>query len=133
MIAENHPALKKFRAIRQKPPATSERRSHGSPTFFAGKPSFLSLMDNHHNDGRLAICCAAPFGAQDTWVTADPEHFFRPAYVGPRGWLGARLDRDLTWDEIEKFVRQAHAMVAPQPRAARGPRSSSGGRKPPRR
>ena len=104
-------------------PETSERLSHGAPTFFVrGKRSFLMVLTNHHGDGRFAIWCAAPAGLQATLVEADPERFFVPPYVGHRGWLGFRLDRDFDPDEVAGIVEDAYAEVAPAKlvEAARG-------------
>lgn len=95
-------------------PETSERLSHGHPTFFVrAKRSFLTVLDNHHHDDRFAIWCAAEHGVQEMLVEADPERFFRPPYVGHRGWLGVRLDRGLHWDELAGIVEDAYAEVAP--------------------
>jgi hypothetical protein len=95
-------------------PEATERLSHGHPTFFVrGKRSFLTVLDNHHHDGRFAIWCAAEDGVQEMLVEADPERFFRPPYVGHRGWLGVRLDRGLHWDELAGIVEDAYAEVAP--------------------
>jgi hypothetical protein len=95
-------------------PETTERLSHGHPTFFVrGKRSFLTVLDNHHHDGRFAIWCAAEEGVQEMLVEADPERFFRPPYVGHRGWLGVRLDRGVHWDELAGIVEDAYAEVAP--------------------
>jgi hypothetical protein len=93
---------------------TTERLSHGAPTFFVrGKRAFLMVMTNHHGDGRFAIWCAAPDGVQRMLVDADPERFFVPPYVGHLGWLGVRLDRGLDWDELAGIVEDAYAEVAP--------------------
>jgi hypothetical protein len=95
-------------------PETSERLSHGQPTFFVrGKRSFLMVLDNHHGDGRFAIWCAAEEGVQEMLVEAESERFFRPPYVGHRGWLGVRLDRGIHWDELAGIVEDAYAEVAP--------------------
>ena len=95
-------------------PETTERPSHGAPTFFVrGKRAFLMVLTNHHGDGRFAIWCAAPAGLQQMLVEADPERFFIPPYVGHRGWLGVRLDRALDWDELARIVEDAFAEVAP--------------------
>ena len=95
-------------------PETSERLSHGAPTFFVrGKKAFLMVLTNHHGDGRFAIWCAAAAGMQEMLVEADPEKFFRPPYVGHRGWLGVRLDRGLDWDELAGIAEDAYAEVAP--------------------
>jgi hypothetical protein len=100
-------------------PETSERPSHGAPTFFIrGKRSFVTFMDNHHGDGRLAIWCAAPPMAQDMLVAAAPDHFFVPPYVGHLGWLGVRLDLDRDWDEIGAHIHEAYVSVAPKALAA---------------
>ncbi len=106
--------LERLRAVCLALPEVTERPSHGAPTFFVrGKRSFLMVLDDHHGDGRFAIWCAAPPGAQALLVGADPERFFVPPYVGHRGWLGFRLDRALDADELAGLVEDAYAMVAP--------------------
>ena len=96
-------------------PETSERLSHGAPTFFVrGKRAFVMVLNNHHGDGRFAIWCAAPEGMQKMLAEADPERFFVPPYVGHRGWLGVRLDRGVHWEELAGIVEDAYAEVAPR-------------------
>jgi hypothetical protein len=70
------------------------------------------VMNNHHGDGRFALWCAAPDGLQQALVDGDPERFFVPPYVGPRGWVGVRLDRGLPWDEVEGILEDAYAVRA---------------------
>jgi hypothetical protein len=95
-------------------PETTERLSHGQPTFFiAGKKSYVMYLDNHHDDGRLALWCAAPEGMQAALVEGAPEHYFVPPYVGHRGWIGVRLDRDLDWNEIAGAIEEAYLTIAP--------------------
>jgi hypothetical protein len=95
-------------------PETSERLSHGEPTWFVrGKKTFVSFADHHHDD-RLAFWCAAPPGGQQAMVASDPERFFVPPYVGGRGWLGVYLDVPVDWDEIAEIVEDAYRMVAPK-------------------
>lgn len=90
-------------------PETTERLSHGAPTFFIrGKKTFVMYLDNHHDDGRLALWCAAPEGVQAELVESEPERFFRPPYVGHRGWIGVRLDRDVDWEEVAGIARDAY-------------------------
>lgn len=96
-------------------PESSERLSHGAPTFFIrGKTSFVMFHDDHHGDGRLAIWCAAPAGVQTLVVEEDPERFFVPAYVGHRGWLGLRLDVEVDPDEVAQVIGDAYRTVAPK-------------------
>jgi hypothetical protein len=106
--------LERLRRICLELPETTERPSHGAPTFFVrGKRPFLMVQSNHHGDGRFAIWCAAAPGTQQLLVEADPERFFVPPYVGHRGWLGVRLDRGLDWDELAGIAEDAYAEIAP--------------------
>jgi hypothetical protein len=101
-------------------PEVTERLSHGSPTFFVrDKKTFVMYLDDHHGDGRLALWCAAPQGLQAELVEQEPERFFRPPYVGHRGWIGVRLDRDPDWDEIAAICADAFRQVAPKTLVAR--------------
>ena len=97
-------------------PEVTERLSHGSPSFFVREkgPCFVSFVDDHHGDGNVGIWCAAPPGAQSALVETEPERFFRPPYVGGRGWLGVRLDVDPDWDELAGIVADAYRTVAPK-------------------
>lgn len=100
-------------------PEVTERLSHGEPTWFVrGKKTFVTLADHHHDD-RLAFWCAAPPGAQEAMVASDPERYFRPPYVGTRGWLGVYLDVSVDWEEIAEVVTDAYRCVAPKPLIAR--------------
>ncbi|MDX6503070.1 MAG: hypothetical protein QOE29_195 [Gaiellaceae bacterium] len=111
---EREEALERVRAVCLGLPEVSERLSHGAPTFFIrGKRSFAMVLTNHHGDGRFAIWCAAPEGMQRSLVEAEPERFFVPPYVGPRGWLGVHLDRGTDWEEIAGILEDAFAEVAP--------------------
>ncbi|MFI7445418.1 MmcQ/YjbR family DNA-binding protein [Nonomuraea indica] len=102
-------------------PETTERLSHGEPTWFVrDKKVFVTFADHHHDD-RLAFWCAAPAGLQEELVAADPRRFFRPPYVGHRGWLGVHLDVEVDWTEVAEIVRDAHRVVAPRSLVARIP------------
>jgi hypothetical protein len=112
--AERERILARVRDICLAFPETSERLSHGAPTFFVReKRAFVMVLTNHHGDGRFAIWCAAEQGVQSMLGEADPERFFVPPYVGHRGWLGVRLDRALDWDELTGILEDAYASVAP--------------------
>jgi hypothetical protein len=99
-------------------PETTERPSHGEPTWFVrDKKVFVMFADRHHDD-RVACWCAAPPGAAEALIAADPEHYFRPPYVGGRGWLGIYLDVPLDWAEVRELVRDGYRVVAPRRLAA---------------
>src|SRR5262245_926723 len=96
-----------LRRRRLAPPETTGRLSHGEPTWFVrDKKTFVTYADHHHDD-RLAFWCAAPPGAQEALVSADPERYFVPPYVGGRGWVGVYLDVPVDWDEITELVTEA--------------------------
>lgn len=100
-------------------PEASERPSHGSPAYFVQeRKTFVMFVDDHHGDARLAIWCAAPDGVQQEMVDTDPERFFRPPYVGHRGWLGVQL-LEVTDDELAAIVLDAYRTVAPKKLLAR--------------
>jgi hypothetical protein len=95
-------------------PETSEKISHGAPTFWGGKKTFANFHDNHHGDGRLAVWFKAPPGAQAALVEAEPERFYVPPYMGPSGWVGLRLEGHVDWDEVRSLLLGGYRMVAPK-------------------
>jgi len=107
----------KLRAICMALPEVTERPSHGAPTFFVrDKKSFTTLWaGGHHADDFPHLWCAAQPGAQASLIAADPDRFFRPAYVGGRGWIGVRLDSQapIDWAEIAELCEDAYRAVAP--------------------
>ena len=96
-------------------PEVTERLSHGAPTWFIGtKRSFVTCWTHGHHDHTFPhLWCAAPPGAQEELTETEPERFFRPPYVGGRGWIGVRLDGAVDWDEIAEVCREAYRTVAP--------------------
>jgi hypothetical protein len=108
-------ALDHLRALCLALPGVTERLSHGEPTWFVGGKKTFVMFANHHHDDRLAFWCAAPEGAQQLLIASDSETFFRPPYVGVRGWVGVRLDvPDVDWAEIADLVADAYRQVAPK-------------------
>jgi hypothetical protein len=127
VVARTSP-LERVRRMCLALPETSERASHGTPTFFIrDKRSFVTYVDDHHGDGRLALWCAASSDVQRMLATSRPEQFFIPPYVAHLGWIGVRLDRDLSWPEIESVISDAYQIVLekmPRPRAKQVRRST---------
>lgn len=106
--------LERLRALCLALPETTERVSHGEPTWFVRDKKVFATFANHHHDDRLAFWCAAGPGTQEELITADPEQFFRPPYVGGRGWLGVWLDVKVDWTEIGELVTDAYRLIAPR-------------------
>ncbi|NUO81529.1 MmcQ/YjbR family DNA-binding protein [candidate division KSB1 bacterium] len=104
--------LQRVRRICMALPATVEKLSHGEPTFFVAKKVFCMFANNHHNDGRIAVWLPAPSGVQEMLIKSAPEKYFKPPYVGVRGWIGVELAcvRD---EELEFHVREAWRLIAP--------------------
>ena len=94
-------------------PETTEKLSHGEPTFFVRKKVFAMFADNHHNDGHVAVWLPAPLGIQAILTGASPEKFFKPPYVGVRGWIGVELDR-ISDEELASHIREAWRLIAPK-------------------
>ncbi len=107
--------LAKIREICLALPESSERLSHGSPSFFIKeKKVFTMFHDDHHDSGRIDIWCPAPAGVQAQMIEAEPERFFSPPYVGGRGWLGVNLDVEPDWEEVAGIIEEAFRHVAPK-------------------
>ena len=94
-------------------PESEEVPSRGSPDFRVRGKTFATYAVNHHGDGRIALWLNAPDGAQRFYSENEPECYFVPPYVGPRGWLGVELDKGLDWRTIAKRVREAYEKAAP--------------------
>ena len=96
-------------------PEVTERASHGAPTWFVrDKKSFVQLWaSGHHADQFPHLWCAGLPGAQEALTGSAPERFFRPPYVGHRGWIGVRLDGDVDWTELAELCADAYRAVAP--------------------
>jgi hypothetical protein len=99
-------------------PETTEQEAWGEPTFRVRNKIFVMVADNHHDDGRLAIWCKSEPIGRDVLIGADPERFFVPPYVGPRGWVGVRLEGEVDWGMVATIIENAYRMIAPKRLAA---------------
>jgi len=95
-------------------PQVTEKLSHGAPAFYVGKQFVMLWPDGHHDHHFPHIWCAAPAGTQEALVAQSPQRFFRPPYVGSRGWLGVRLDDAMDFEELEAVCEDAYRTVAPR-------------------
>ena len=104
----------RVRAICTALPGVTEKLSHGAPAFFATRQFVMLWPDGHHDNHFPHLWCAAPPGVQAELVGTEPDRFFRPPYVGGRGWVGVRLDGDVDWDELAAVCEEAFRTVAPK-------------------
>jgi hypothetical protein len=87
--------------------------------FAVRKKKFAYFLNDHHGDGIVAVTCRALPGDNVHLVTASPEKYYLPAYIGPRGWVALRLDRgEIDWEEVEELVSGSYRSVAPKRLAA---------------
>lgn len=106
--------IERVRAICLALPEAEERETWGAPTFRVRDRIFAMSRED-------AVWCKAPKGAQAILLGADPDRFFAPPYVGPKGWIGIRLDRGADWAEVAALLRRSYRLVAPRRLAAQVP------------
>jgi hypothetical protein len=96
-------------------PETTRELMGKHAAFQVGKKKFAYFLDNHHGDGIVGITCKVLPGDNTTLIASGPTRFYMPAYVGPRGWVGLRLDvGEVDWEEVEELVTHSYRLVAPK-------------------
>jgi hypothetical protein len=110
---KNAKQIDRVRRICNLLPETFEKLSHGEPTFFVRKKVFAMFSNNHHNDGHVAVLIPAAIGIQAKLIEAAPKKFYRPAYVGVKGWVGIELNQ-VTDEELTLHIREGWKLMAPQ-------------------
>ncbi|HEV2884669.1 MAG TPA: MmcQ/YjbR family DNA-binding protein [Pyrinomonadaceae bacterium] len=105
--------LERVRRICNSLPETFEKISHGEPTFFVGKKVFAMCSNNHHNDGHVAVVIPAAIGIQEMLIERAPKKFYKPPYVGVKGWVGIELNQ-VTDKELSLHIREAWRLIAPE-------------------
>lgn len=103
--------IDRLRAICLALPEATEKQAWGDPTFRVQDKIFAMPKVG---DGRISVWCKAPPGSQDILIGADPELFFRPPYVGHKGWVGMRLDHQPDWHEVALLVERSYKLTAPR-------------------
>ena len=112
-------AYARVREICLRFPSAEEKLSYGAPSFHVRGKMFLTFVDNHHRDGRLAVWCKSTLDEQRRLVESNPARFFVPPYVGVKGWVGVIVAPNAAdWIELSILVEHGWASVAP-PRVLR--------------
>ena len=76
---------------------------------------FAYFLDDHHGDGIVSVCVKSQRGENVDRARLEPERFYLPAYIGPRGWFGMRLDRGrVPWAEVAEVVERSYRLTAPK-------------------
>lgn len=102
--------LRRVRRICAAMPESTEKLSHGEPTFFVRKKVFAMFSNNHHNDGHIAVLIPAAPGHQEMLIATSRETYFRPKYVGGAGWVGIELDQ-IGEEELACHLRDAWELI----------------------
>jgi hypothetical protein len=94
-------------------PEVVETEAFGSPTFQVRTKNFAMV---HQPDHRVAVWCKAPPGAQEMWIATDPDRYYKPPYLGPKGWVAAWISPECgpDWEAIAEIVDESYRLVAPK-------------------
>jgi hypothetical protein len=95
-------------------PEAAEAEAFGTPTFQIRRKNFAMV---NYTDGRASVWCKAAPGVQEAMIAAEPDRYFRPPYLGPKGWIGAWLSADATppeWEAIADVIDDSYRLIAPK-------------------
>lgn len=107
--------LKRMSAICLELPKVTRKVAGEHAAFSVGKKTFTYFLNNHHGDGIVGLTCKVLPGDNEALIAANPRKFYMPSYVGPRGWVGLRLDvGKVDWKEVEELVRHSYRLIAPK-------------------
>ncbi len=113
-VETNHPGINKLRQKCMALPEVFEKEAWGEATFRVTKGTMFAMTDcDHHGSGHIAVWVKAPPLIQPELVERDPDLYFVPPYMGPKGWVGVKLNAKTHWKELEKLLVEAHFMSAP--------------------
>jgi len=109
------PRLRKVSSICMKLPEVERKLSGDHADFRVRGTVFVYFLNNHHGDGIVAVCCKSELGENIDRVSREPNRYYLPAYIGPRGWFGLRLDLPyIDWGEVTAIVEASYKLAAPR-------------------
>jgi phosphoribosylglycinamide formyltransferase-1 len=109
------PRLAKLTRLCLALPEATRRDTGDHAAFLVRKKIFAYYLNNHHGDGRVAVCAKLALGENADRVAAEPARFYLPAYIGPRGWVALRLDMGaVDWAEAAELLHESYRLVAPK-------------------
>jgi hypothetical protein len=113
--SKEDPRLTRITKIcRNLPDATREMMGRHA-AFYIRKKTFAYYLDDHHGDGIVGITCKVLPGDNTVLIASNPAKYYMPAYVGPRGWVGLRLDTgEIDWEEVEELITHSYRLIAPK-------------------
>jgi predicted DNA-binding protein (MmcQ/YjbR family) len=110
-----HHLLRRLSNICLSLPESGRRDLNDHADFRVRGKVFAYFLNNHHGDGIISVCCKSELGENVDRASREPKRFYLPAYIGPRGWFGLRLDGEaVDWSEVENLVELSYSLVAPK-------------------
>lgn len=110
-----HPLLRQLSKICLSLPEAVRRDLNQHADFRVRGKVFAYFLNDHHGDGIVSVCCKSELGENVDRASREPERFYLPPYIGPRGWFGLRLDGDaVDWSEVRNLVELSYGLAAPK-------------------
>jgi hypothetical protein len=107
--------LARLTAIALALPEATRKNTGEHAAFQIRSKTFAYFLSDHHGDGIVSVCCKTALGENVEMIGADPARFYLPAYIGPKGWVGLRLDAgEIDWDEVAGLVVDSYRLIAPK-------------------
>ncbi|MGV8848346.1 MAG: MmcQ/YjbR family DNA-binding protein [Propionibacteriaceae bacterium] len=116
MYDEDDPVYRRVRELALGFPGAAEKYGHGRPMFYTVKV-FAYYGGSIKVDGAYVrheqAILFVPDAVDREGLLADPR-VFRPAYLGPFGWLGIDLDLGMDWTEAQEILDASYRLTAPR-------------------
>jgi predicted DNA-binding protein (MmcQ/YjbR family) len=113
--ARAHKLLDKLGTICLALPETECELAGDHAIYRVRRKVFAYFLNDHHGDGIVSVCVKSELGENVDRARRDPERYYLPAYIGPRGWFGLRLDRGrVDWHEVAEVVVRSFKLSAPK-------------------
>jgi predicted DNA-binding protein (MmcQ/YjbR family) len=107
--------FRKLEAICLALPDAEQTISGDHATYRVRGKVFAYFLNDHHGDGIVSVCVKSELGENVDRARLDPDRFYLPDYIGPRGWFGMRLDRGrVDWREVAEIVERSFRLSAPK-------------------
>jgi len=114
-LRTGNPLLRRLSAMALALPEATQKVHGDHAAFLIRKKPFAYFLNNHHGDGIVSIAGKVLPGDNSALAVAQPERFYLPAYIGPRGWIALRLNRGkIDWDEVAELLRTSYLLLAPK-------------------
>lgn len=114
MFDPDDPLLHRIREIAMALPGAAEKVSHGRPVFFTMKVFVYyggSIKVAGEYEQHPASLVVRP-DEGEVLALAEEDRCYRPAYLGPSGWIGVDLTDDTDWREVRELIEASYRETA---------------------